>query len=113
VLTTSGTGGIRAGNFKIFNNSITNVVSNAITEFIQSGTGYVKIGGVSGVVIPSGDTQTQRPLVPVAGMMRFNTDLSYVEIYNGTTWTSVAGASGGVTSQEAEELGIAAALILG
>jgi hypothetical protein len=113
VLSTTGTGGVRAGNFKIFNNSITNVVSNAITEFVQSGTGYVKIGGVSGVVIPSGDTQTQRPPVPVSGMMRFNTDLKYVEIYNGTTWTSVAGASGGVTTNEANEIGILSALLFG
>jgi hypothetical protein len=112
-LTTTGTGGVRMGNFKIFNNTITNTVSNAVTEFVQSGTGYVKIGGVSGVVIPSGDTQFQRPLAPIAGMMRFNTDYNYVEVYNGVTWTSVAGASGGITSAEATELGILSAIIYG
>jgi hypothetical protein len=112
-LTTTGTGGVRMGNFKIFNNSINNTVANAVTEFVQSGTGYVRIGGVSGVVIPSGDTQFQRPTVAVTGMMRFNTDYNYVEVYNGVTWTSVAGASGGVTSQEATEIGILSAIIYG
>ncbi len=112
-LTTSGTGGVRLGNLKVFNNTITNVVNNAVTEFLESGTGYVRIAGHNGVVIPSGDTQTQRPLVPEMGMMRFNTDLQLVEVYNGVTWASVAGASGGVTTSEANDLGITASLIFG
>ncbi len=112
-LTTSGTGGVRLGNLKIFNNTITNVVNNAVTEFLESGTGYVRVAGHNGIVIPSGDTQTQRPLVPETGMMRFNTDLQLVEVYNGVTWSSVAGASGGVTTSEATDLGITASLIFG
>ena len=46
-------------------------------------------------------------------MMRFNTDGQLVEVYNGVSWSSVAGASGGVTTAEATELGIASALIFG
>ena len=106
-------GGVRLGNLKIYNNTITNISSGAITQFLETGTGYVKIAGTNGVVIPSGDTQTQRPLIPETGMMRFNTDLQLVEVYNGTTWTSVAGASGGVTTLEATDIGISAALIFG
>ena len=112
-LTTTGVGGVRLGNLKIYNNTITNISSGAITQFLETGTGYVKIAGTNGVVIPSGDTQTQRPLIPETGMMRFNTDLQLVEVYNGTTWTSVAGASGGVTTLEATDIGISAALIFG
>jgi len=112
-LTTTGSGGVRLGNLKIFNNTITNVVADAVTEFTETGAGYVKIAGVNGVVIPSGDTLHDRPLVPEIGMMRFNTDGLLVEVFNGVTWTSVAGSSGGVTAVEATELGIAAALILG
>jgi hypothetical protein len=112
-LTTTGTGGVRLGNLKVFNNTITNVVSGAITQFLETGAGYVKIAGTNGVVIPSGDTQFQRPLVPETGMMRFNTDLQLVEVYTGTGWASVAGASGGVTTAEATDIGIASALIFG
>ena len=112
-LTTTGSGGVRLGNLKIFNNTITNIVPGAVTDFTTTGTGYVKISGTYGVVLPSGDTQTQRPLVPETGMMRFNTDQSLVEVYNGVTWSSVAGASGGVTTLEATDLGIASALIFG
>lgn len=112
-LTTTGTGGVRLGNLKIFNNTITNTVSGAITEFSETGTGYVRIAGTNGVVIPSGDTLNDRPAVPEIGMIRFNTYENLVEVFNGVTWSSVAGASGGVTSLEATDLGIAAALILG
>ena len=112
-LTTTGTGGVRLGNLKIFNNTITNIVAGAVTEFSETGAGYVKISGVNGVVIPSGDTLNDRPLVPEIGMMRFNTDENLVEVFNGVTWTSVAGSSGGVTTAEATDLGITSALIFG
>ena len=112
-LTTTGTGGVRLGNFKIYNNTITNIVANAVTEFSETAAGYVKIAGTNGVVIPSGDGYLDRPLLPEVGMMRFNTDGNLVEVFNGVTWTSVAGSSGGVTAAEATEIGILSAIIFG
>jgi hypothetical protein len=112
-LTTSGVGGVRLGNLQIKNNTITNVVAGAITEFIESGSGYVRFGGRSGVVIPAGDTANDRPGIVETGMMRFNTVLQLVEIYNGVTWTSVAGSSGGVTVNDATDIGIVTALLFG
>lgn len=112
-LTATGTGAVRVGNLRIYNNTITNISNNAVTEFNETGSGYVKIAGTNGFVIPSGNGFLERPLSPEVGMTRFNTDGQLVEVYNGVTWGSVAGASGGVTSVEANELGIAAALILG
>ena len=112
-LTTSGVGGVRFGNLQIKNNTITNVVAGAITEFIETSGGYVRIGGRGGVVIPSGDTANDRPGLVETGMMRFNTVLQLVEIYNGVTWTSVAGSSGGVTAAEATDIGIVTALLFG
>ena len=112
-LTATGTGAVKFGNLKIYNNTITNVATNAVTEFVQTGTGYVKIAGTNGVVIPSGDGYLERPLVAEVGMTRFNTDGNLVEVFNGVTWGSVAGSSGGVTSIEANGIGIASALIFG
>ena len=43
------------------------------------------VGGTAAIKIPVGTT-AQRPASPVAGMMRFNTDASKVEYYNGTSW---------------------------
>jgi hypothetical protein len=111
---TTGTGGVRLGNLKFFGNTVTNVVSNAVTVFDQTANGYVKINGQKGVVIPSG-TVGQRPELAYqeVGMMRFNTELQLVEIFNGSVWTSVAGTSGGVTFNDATEIGVAMVLTLG
>jgi hypothetical protein len=112
-LATPGNGSVVIGNLAVKNNSITNTVSGAITQFIQSGTGYVKIGGTGGFVIPVGDTVNNRPQVTEAGMMRFNTDLQIVEVFSGTTWTSVAGTSGGVSTNTATDISITNALLFG
>jgi hypothetical protein len=112
-LTATGTGGVRLGNLRIYNNSITNVATDAITEFTSTGTGYVKFAGTNGVVIPSGDGALDRPLATEIGMTRFNTTGQLVEVFDGVSWTSVAGASGGVTTLEATSIGITSALIFG
>ena len=112
-LTANGTGAVRVGNLRISNNTITNISNNAVTEFNETGNGYFKIAGTNGFVIPSGDGYLQRPLIPEIGMTRFNIDGQLVEVYNGVTWGSVAGASGGVTSVEAGDIGILSAIIYG
>ena len=108
----SGTGVVNFGNFRFSGNTITNIATNAVTEFIESGTGYVQFDGTQGVVIPSGNSTSQRPPVPVTGMMRYNTDSASVELYNGTGWVSVAG-SGGVSYSTATDIGILTALTFG
>lgn len=111
---TNGTGGVIIGNLKFNNNSITNIAPNQVTQFTETDNGYVKIAGTFGFVIPSGDTNS-RPLsiYQETGMMRFNTELQYVEIYNGTSWGSVAGSSSGVTSATAQDIGVQTALTIG
>lgn len=39
----------------------------------------------SGLKIPVGNTE-QRPLLPIAGMIRFNTTTNNVEGYDGNVW---------------------------
>jgi hypothetical protein len=48
-----------------------------LTSLTVNDTGYIKL--------PSGTT-AQRPGSPVAGMVRYNTDQSRLESYNGSTW---------------------------
>jgi hypothetical protein len=111
-LTTSGTGSVKIGNLKLRNNTITNTVSGAVTEFAGTGTGYVKITGTNGVVIPSGDIGA-RPSAPVVGMVRFNTFYAIMEVWDGTTWVNVAGATSGISITQATEIGIVSALLFG
>ena len=112
-ITTSGTGGVVIGNLKINSNTITNVVPNAVTEFTESGTGYVKIAGANGVVIPSG-TNFDLPASPQSGMIRYNTYYQYVEVYDTSLgWINSAGTSAGISLLQATDLGIVSALLFG
>lgn len=108
----SGTGVIQMGNFRFSGNTITNTMANAVSQFIESGTGFVQFTGHLGVIIPSGNSSTERPPVASLGMLRYNTDSAYVEVYDGTGWVSVAG-SGGVSYATATDIGIDMALIFG
>jgi len=112
-LTATGTGRIRFGNLAVSSNTIANIVTDAITDFSQAGTGYVKFSGTYGVVIPSGNTATDRPPVTETGMIRFNTVDKGVEVFNGISWGSVAGSANGVSASTANDIGLASALIFG
>lgn len=117
VLDPNGTGSVRIGNFAIKDNTITNVVSGAITEIAQTGAGYLKISGTNGFVPPIGDT-SQRPwfsAVPTAvvGMTRYNTDSNALEVWDGVTWASPAGTIGAVSESGAIEIAIQYALTIG
>ena len=68
----------------------------------QQGTGYFKVQGTGGFVIPVGNNANRHPS-PETGMMRYNTVEDRVEIYDvGGNWVSVAGATGAVTFNDAE-----------
>ena len=113
-LTANGTGSVTFDNFAIKENSITNTVTNSITEFTNTGDGYVKFGGSYGVVIPTGTSGERPPLsYTETGQMRFNTQDSRVEIWDGTNWVSVAGSGSGITRGDAEEIALATVLVLG
>ena len=105
-------GTVSIENFRIHGNTITNTVSGSITEITHTGTGYFKIGGTGGFVVPRGDTGS-RPAVLEPGMMRFNTTDQRIETWTGQFWTGIAGANAGITAAEAEMQGITSAIIFG
>jgi hypothetical protein len=109
----NGVGGVRLGNFRIVDNVITNISANAITEIAQSGTGYFKIAGTNGFVPPRGDASTRPTAYAVLGMTRFNIDSKALEVWDGATWASPAGASGAVSIIGAEDIAVQIALTLG
>lgn len=113
-LATSGLNGVIIGNFKFQNNNVTNLVPNATSVFGSTNSGYFKFAGTKGLVIPSGNSSTDRPPTEFAelGMIRFNTDGGYLEIYDSTSWINIAG-SGGVSYGTATDIGIRSALMLG
>jgi len=108
----NGTGALVIDGFRVTTNTLTNTNSGAVTEFRSTGNGYYHIVGTNAVVIPSGGS-LDRPGGPQLGMMRFNTDLGLVEIYDGSVWGSVAGAGSGITAATAQDIAVTSALIFG
>ena len=107
----NGTGQVKFENFGISGSTITNTVADEVSVFENSGTGYVKFSGTYGVVLPVGDTSARGSVA--TGMIRYNTDDERVELYDGTSWTSVAGSAGGINFGQAKDLAVEMALILG
>ena len=98
----------------IKDNVIKNEVTDSITQFAVTGTGYVKFRGTSGLVIPSGTSLERPPFVnSETGMMRLNTAEQRVEIFDGTSWVSVAGSASGITTADAEAIALELVLSLG
>ena len=90
----------------------TNKVNNSNTIVQNTGTGYVEFADPYGVILPVGDNAT-RPAAPLEGMVRYNTEDRRVELYDGTNWVSVAGATGGISFADAEDIAIEKVLIFG
>ena len=91
-----------------------NIQNASNGEFTLNGTGfgYIKFSGANGVVFPIGSTAT-RPASRPTGTFRFNTDLGYGELWNGTSWIPVGGAADVLTQPQVTDVVYAWDLILG
>jgi hypothetical protein len=58
-------------------------------------------------------TTAQRPSSPAAGMIRFNTFYSIVEVFDGVSWVNVAGTSSGISSAQATDIAVETVILLG
>ena len=113
-LQANGTGSVRFENFSFSGSTITNTVSDSVSLLANSTNGYVKIDGTNGFVLPVGtSTNRPNPAFRETGMIRFNTTDGRVEVFDGTIWTSVAGAQSGITFSDAEDLAFGIVLSLG
>ena len=110
-LSANGTGSVNFENFGFKENRLTNTVANSNMVFETQGTGYYEFVDPYGIVLPVGDNST-RP-AGVTGMVRYNSADARVELYDGTSWVSVAGSSGGISFADAENIAIEKVLIFG
>jgi hypothetical protein len=113
VLYGNGTGGVTLGNFRFRDNTITNISNNAISQLLSTGTGYFKIAGSNGVVLPRGSSGERPTAYAVVGMTRYNTDNRALEVWDGFSWSSPAGASGAVSEILANTIAVEFVLTLG
>ena len=112
VLNANGLGTIKVEDFVFEGNTITNSVPNSPTVFRTTGDGYIDVSQAGGFVLPTG-TSVDRPSTGVTGMIRYNTNDQRVELYDGTSWGSIAGSSGAVSILDATEIAIKIALTYG
>lgn len=92
-------------------NDITNLLNTPLT-FASTGIGYTRFVGDNAVVIPAGDTSQQQPF-PEVGETRWNTQVGYLECFDGTVWNISTGGGDEVTTVIMEDFGHAYTLILG
>ena len=111
LIVSSDEGTITLESISIKDDTITNLLNSAIT-LTHTGNGYLRITGSFGFQLPSGDT-SQRPSTPDVGTTRWNTDLSYLECWDGTIWQVSTGGGATVTTAFMEDLGHQYTLIFG
>jgi hypothetical protein len=102
------------GNISIDGSTITHTNPTAVLTIQQQGSGYLKVGGELGMVIPAGD-DVQRPaeISSEIGMTRFNIERKYLEIWNGEIWQSSAGDALQISRETARDISVVYALMLG
>lgn len=110
------TGNSDSGKVYFFDNGIsTDTITNLSTTepltFTSTGTGYLKIADTNAMRIPFGTT-AERPSAEV-GETRWNSDLGYVECFDGSVYLISTGGGTLITPQVMEELGHVYTLILG
>jgi hypothetical protein len=88
------------GNLDVNGNTITSA-SNANVVIDPNGTGTIELGSdvtissTGFLTVPVGDDDDRDALTGVAGMLRFNSDSTKFEGFNGTAWSTVGGGATG------------------
>lgn len=112
VILNSDTGIIDIESFRFQGNTITNLVADSAATIDSTGIGYVRFMGTNGAVLPVGTT-LERPVSPEVGDTRWNTDLQYLEVFDGTVYTVATGSGAIVTETYMNDLGNIYTLIFG
>jgi hypothetical protein len=85
---------LTGGNILLSNGNINSLKSGNL-NIIPQNSGIVQVISSSALGIPYGNTAT-RPVTPVTGYLRYNTDSTTIEYWNGTSWN---GQNQQITSQ--------------
>jgi hypothetical protein len=80
------------GNLYLHNNTIDVINTDGNINLNPVGNGIVSINSTKAILLPSGNNLT-RPPVPITGMLRYNTVINSLEIWDGADWLAVSGTS--------------------
>ena len=90
---------------------ITNLNNTALT-IASTGIGYLRVAGTNAMVIPAGDN-SERRLNPELGETRWNTEIGYLECFDGNVWVISTGGGEEVTQEVMDDLSYVYTLVLG
>jgi hypothetical protein len=93
------------------NSDITNLLNTPLT-LGSTGIGYTQFVGDNAFVIPAGDNSQQRA-TPEVGETRWNTEVGYLECFDGSVWVISTGGGEEVTNVIMEDLSHVYTLMLG
>jgi hypothetical protein len=111
-LNANGTGKVIIDDLEFSGNTITNTSANSALKLASTGIGYPKFNGTGAIKVPSGTT-AERPVSPVLGQTRHNTDLDILETWTGTQWQNSAGEFDAVSEAEMDDISLIQTLIYG
>ena len=106
----SATGTVRIENISI-NAGVINNYNNTPITISHTGRGYLRINGTNAFRIPFGTTDERTPVE--VGATRWNSEIGYMECFDGTVWQVATGGGTVVTATVMEELGHVYTLIFG
>jgi len=111
-LTPNGTGKVVIDDVSLRNNEIINSASAALV-IQNTGNGYVRFNGTGGLALPVGPTVVDTTGVEL-GDLRYNTDLSIPEIFNGVDYVGFVSENAALLSAaEVQEITNLWALVIG
>jgi hypothetical protein len=105
-------GRLRMWRREIHNTYIENKDTVSPLTLTSTGAGYYKFDSTNAMVFPAG-TNAERPLIPEIGDTRWNTQLGYLECFDGTVYIIATGPGEVIDVQDMEDLGNVYSLILG
>jgi hypothetical protein len=109
-LSGNGSGFANLNGVRVRNNSIS-TPANSVLPIVSLGLGYVKFAGSNALALPVG-TNSNKPATPEQGATRYNTELTYHEIYDTTLgWIPLSGVT--VTAEQIIDTSQLWSLILG
>ena len=80
---------LNVDNLTLNGNTISSTNTDGNIVLTPDGDGYVQISGTNAIIIPKGTSAQAAPAL--TGAMRFNTDNTAFEGYDGTNWASLGG----------------------
>ena len=91
-------GGSSIGNLTITDTTVSTTNAGSDIVLATTGNGTVNIDTTTALQIAVGNT-AQRPVSPAAGDLRFNSETTSTEVYNGSAWVNVGQDTTTITSQ--------------